>query len=158
VAEYAGQVGNQYVYNGMDFKSHGVELQASGEALPGLDLLAGYTYVRIDDDNGDHARKYVPTHTFRGMATYRLPMMPKARVGGRLTWQSGIEAESASNVDQDAYALVDLLASYDIDEHWNTSLNLNNLTDRKYLMSLKSGASSNYGEPRNLTASVTWKY
>lgn len=158
VAEYAGQLGTQYIYDGVDFKSHGVELQASGEALPGLDLLAGYTYVRIDDDNGDHARKYVPTHTFRGMATYRLPMMPKARVGGRLTWQSGIEAESASNVDQDAYALVDLLASYDIDEHWNTSLNLNNLTDRKYLMSLKSGASSNYGEPRNLTASVTWKY
>ena len=158
VAEYAGQLGTQYIYEGVDVKSHGVELQASGEALPGLDLLAGYTYVRIDDDNGDHTRKYVPTHMFRGMATYRLPGMPKARVGGRLTWQSGIEADSASNVRQEDYALVDLLASYDIDEHWNTSLNLNNVTDRKYLMSLKSGASSNYGAPRNLTASVTWKY
>jgi outer membrane receptor for ferric coprogen and ferric-rhodotorulic acid len=36
-------------------------LQASGKVLPGLDLLAGYTYVRIDDDNDNRARKFVPT-------------------------------------------------------------------------------------------------
>lgn len=158
VAEYAGLVSNQYVYNGVDYKSRGIELQASGEALPGLDLLAGYTYVRIEDTNGDEARKYVPTHTLRGMATYRLPGLPKARVGGRLSWQSAVESDTNAEARQNAYALVDLLASYDIDEHWNTSLNLNNLTDRKYLMSLKTGTSANYGAPRNLTASVTWKY
>ena len=158
VAEYAGQLGSQYLYNGVDLKSHGIELQASGEALPGLDLLAGYTYVHIENADGDEARKYVPTHSFRGMATYRLPGMPKARVGGRLSWQSGIEADTTSVARQNAYALVDLMTSYDIDQHWSTSLNLNNLTDRKYLMSLQSGTSANYGAPRNLTASVSWKY
>jgi outer membrane receptor for ferric coprogen and ferric-rhodotorulic acid len=51
------------------------------------------------------------------------------------------------------------MASYDIDDHWSTSLNLNNVTDRKYLLSLyQSSGSTNYGAPRNLTASVTWKY
>jgi outer membrane receptor for ferric coprogen and ferric-rhodotorulic acid len=158
VAEYAGMLGSQYIYDGVDFKSHGVELQASGEALPGLDLLAGYTYVQIEDANGDDARKYVPTHTFRGMATYRLPAMPKAKVGGRLSWQSSTEDDTYSQVNQHAFALLDLMTSYDIDQHWSTSLNLNNVTDRKYLMSLKSGTSANYGAPRNLTASVTWKY
>jgi outer membrane receptor for ferric coprogen and ferric-rhodotorulic acid len=158
VAEYAGQSGSQFLYDGVDYKSHGVELQASGEALPGLNLLVGYTYVKIEDDNGNDARQYVPAHSFRGMATYRLPGLPKARVGGRLSWQSGIEDDTYSVVHQDAYALVDLMTSYDIDAHWSTSLNLNNLTDRKYLMSLQSGTSANYGAPRNLTASVTWKY
>ncbi|WP_371920852.1 TonB-dependent siderophore receptor [Pseudomonas sp. v388] len=158
VTEYAGQVGTQYIYNGVDYKSHGIELQAAGEALPGLDLLAGYTFVKIEDPNGDEARKYVPTHSVRGMATYRLPGLPQVKVGGRLSWQSGVQDETNSAARQNAYALVDLLTSYDIDEHWNTSLNLNNLTDRKYLMSLKSGTSANYGAPRNLTASVTWKY
>jgi outer membrane receptor for ferric coprogen and ferric-rhodotorulic acid len=160
VAEYVGLGANgQSVYNGLDYKSHGVELQASGQALPGLDLLAGYTYVRIDDDEGDRARKYVPTHSFRGLATYRLPSFPKAKVGTRVSWQGPVESDSNSAVRQNAYALVDLMASYDIDSHWSTALNFNNVTDRKYLLSLyESATSANYGAPRNLTASVTWTY
>lgn len=157
----AGQsvlVGSQYLYESGDYKSHGIELEASGEAYPGLDLLAGYTYVDIEDADGDDARKYVPTHSFHGLATYRLPGLPKARVGTRVSWQSGIENDSISDIRQNAYALVDLMASYDIDSHWNTSLNFNNITDRKYLLSLYSGTASNYGAPRNVTASVTWKY
>ncbi len=159
VAQYAGLLGNQFVYNALDYKSHGVELQASGEVLPGLDLLAGYTYVRIHDDNDNRARKFVPTHSFRGMATYRLPSVPKAKVGSRVSWQGPVESDSDSAVRQNAYALVDVMASYDIDQHWSTSLNLNNVTDRKYLLSLyESATSANFGAPRNLTASVTWTY
>lgn len=151
--------GSRFVYDPMDYKSHGVELQASGEAMPGLEVLGGYTYVRIDDDNDDRARKFVPTHSFRGMATYRLPGLPKAKVGTRVSWQSAVQSDTNSEVRQNAYALVDLMSSYDIDEHWSTSVNLNNATDRKYLMSLyDSATSANYGAPRNVTASVTWTY
>ncbi len=159
VAEPAGIQGSQFVYRGADFKSRGVELEASGEALPGLELTGGYTFVRIEDANGDEARKYIPTHTVRGSLTYRLPTLPQARVGTRIQWQSGTEVDTNSNVRQDAYALVDLMASYDFDDHWSTSLNMNNVTDQKYLLSLyQSAGSTNYGAPRNLTASVTWKY
>ncbi|MCD5971874.1 TonB-dependent siderophore receptor [Pseudomonas sp. CDFA 550] len=159
VAEPARIQGSQFVYRGADFKSRGVELEASGEALPGLELTGGYTFVRIEDANGDEARKYIPTHTVRGSLTYRLPALPQARVGTRIQWQSGTEVDTNSNVRQDAYALVDLMASYDFDDHWSTSLNMNNVTDQKYLLSLyQSAGSTNYGAPRNLTASVTWKY
>ncbi len=160
VAELTGQiVGGQYVYRGADFKSRGVELEASGEALPGLELAAGYTFVRIEDADGDEARKYIPDHVLRGSLTYRLPGMPQARVGTRIQWQSGTEVDTNRRVEQEAYALVDLMASYDFDDHWSTSLNLNNVTDQKYLLSLyQSAGSTNYGAPRNLTASVTWKY
>ena len=159
VGEYVGYEGGRSLYDPMDYKSHGIELQASGEALPGLNLMGGYTYVRIDDDNGDRARKYVPTHSFRGLATYRLPGLPKAKVGTRVSWQGPVETDSDSSIRQNAYALVDLMGSYDIDEHWSTSVNLNNLTDRKYLLSLyESATTANYGAPRNVTASVTWTY
>jgi outer membrane receptor for ferric coprogen and ferric-rhodotorulic acid len=159
VAESAGIQGSQFVYRGADLKSRGVELEASGEALPGLEMAGGYTFVRIEDANGDEARKYIPTHTVRGSLTYRLPALPQARVGTRFQWQSGTEVDTNSNVRQDAYALVDLMASYDFDDHWSTSLNMNNVTDQKYLLSLyQSAGSTNYGAPRNLTASVTWKY
>jgi outer membrane receptor for ferric coprogen and ferric-rhodotorulic acid len=160
VAELTGQIVNgQYVYRGVDFKSQGVELEASGEAFPGLEVAGGYTYVQFQDDDGDKARQYVPTHSLRGSLTYRLPGLPKAKVGTRVQWQSATKLDSNSNVGQSAYALVDLMASYDIDDHWSTSLNMNNVTDRKYLLSLyQSAGSTNYGAPRNLTASVSWKY
>jgi len=51
------------------------------------------------------------------------------------------------------------MGSYTFDENWSASLNLNNVFDRKYLLSLyQSAGSTNFGAPRNLTASVTWKY
>jgi outer membrane receptor for ferric coprogen and ferric-rhodotorulic acid len=146
------------LYATTDNKSHGVELEASGEALPGLDVLAGYTYVHIEDEEGDKSRRFIPTHSVHGMLSYRLPGLPQAKVGTRVSWQSAIQNDSYSFIRQNAYGLVDLMASYDIDSHWTTSLNLNNLTDRKYLVSLESGTASNYGAPRNLTASVSWKY
>jgi len=80
-------------------------------------------------------------------------------VGVRVTWQGPVENDADSAIRQNAYALVDLMTSYDIDQHWSTSLNLNNVTDRKYLMSLyNSATTANYGAPRNLTASLTWTY
>ncbi|PRA22361.1 TonB-dependent siderophore receptor [Pseudomonas poae] len=160
VAEATGAIQNgQYLYRGVDYKSRGVELEANGELLPGLSLAGGYTYVHIEDNNGDKARQYVPTHSVRGSLTYRLPGVPQAKVGSRVQWQSHTEVDSNSRVYQSAYALVDLMGSYDFDEHWSTSLNLNNLTNQKYLLSLYQAAgSTNYGAPRNLTASVTWKY
>ncbi|BAP40963.1 TonB-dependent siderophore receptor [Pseudomonas sp. StFLB209] len=160
VAETTGEIiGGQYAYRGVDFKSHGVELEAHGEALPGLELAGGYTWVRIEDNNGDKARRYVPNHTLRASLTWRLPNLPQAKVGSRVQWQSATEADSNSRVSQDAYTLVDLMASYDFGEHWSTSLNLNNLFDQKYLLSLyQTAGSTNYGAPRNVMASVSWKY
>ncbi|MEX3773840.1 TonB-dependent siderophore receptor [Pseudomonas sp. MYb118] len=160
VAETTGEiVGGQYLYRGVDFKSNGLELEASGELLPGLELAGGYTYVHIEDNQGEKARRYVPTQSLRGSLTYRLPSLPQAKVGTRVQWQGSTEVDSNDRVKQSAYALVDLMASYDFDEHWSTSLNMNNVTDQKYLLSLYQAAgSTNYGAPRNLTASLTWKY
>lgn len=159
VASTSVFAGSRYLYDTTDYQSHGLELQVSGEALPGLDLLAGYTYVRIDDADGERARKFVPSHSLRGLATYRLPGLPQAKVGARLRWQSGIENDNNSRIHQNAYALVDVLGSYDFDEHWSTQLNLNNLTDRKYLLSLYNNATSgNYGAPRNATLSVSYTF
>ncbi|MDN5515866.1 MAG: TonB-dependent receptor, partial [Pseudomonas sp.] len=46
---------------------------------------------------------------------------------------------------------------YDIDPNWSVSANLNNLTDEKYLSSLY-WTQAYYGAPRNVSATLTWKY
>ncbi|NNG63788.1 TonB-dependent receptor, partial [Pseudomonas fragi] len=159
VATYAGfnpALGG-YLYDGMSYKSDGIELEASGELAPGLQISGGYTYVYITDADNDRGRKFIPRNALTSSMTYKLPMAPKVKVGGSLKWQSKIENDDAPAANQAAYALVGLMASYDIDAHWSTQLNLDNLTNRKYLQSVRYGQ-SNYGDPRNVTASVSWKF
>jgi outer membrane receptor for ferric coprogen and ferric-rhodotorulic acid len=146
-----------YVYEAMSYDSSGVELEASGEVLPGLQVNGGYTYVYITDDDDNRARKFIPRHLLTSSMTYRLPMAPKVKVGGSVSWQSKTQNDTTTAAKQDAYALIGLMTRYDIDDHWSTQLNLNNLTNEKYLQSLRFDQ-SNYGDPRNFMASVSWKY
>lgn len=87
-------------------------------------------------------------------ATYRVPAMDKLKVGAAVRWQDDTHNGIA---EQDAYAVIDLMASYDIDPNWSVSANLNNLTDEKYLSSLY-WTQAYYGAPRNASMSVSWKY
>jgi outer membrane receptor for ferric coprogen and ferric-rhodotorulic acid len=159
VATYAGfdSALGGYLYDGMSYKSSGLELEASGELAPGLQISGGYTYVYITDADNQRGRKFIPRNALTSSMTYRLPMAPKVKVGGSLKWQSKIENDDAPAANQAAYALVGLMTSYDIDPHWSTQLNLDNLTNEKYLQSVRYGQ-SNFGAPRNVTASVSWKF
>lgn len=159
VATYSGydaSLGGN-LYDGMSFKSDGVELEASGELAPGLQVSGGYTYVYITDADDNRGRKFIPRHALTSTMTYKLPTAPKVKVGGSVKWQSEIQNDDTPAANQSAYALVGLMARYDIDSHWSTQLNLDNLTNKKYLQSVRYGQ-SNYGDPRNFTASVSWKF
>ena len=159
VATYSGfnpSLGG-YLYDGMSYKSSGIELEASGELAPGLQISGGYTYVYITDADHNRGRKFIPRNALTTSMTYKLPMAPQIKVGGSLKWQSKVENDDIPAANQAAYALVGLMASYDIDPHWSTQLNLDNLTNEKYLQSVRYGQ-SNYGAPRNVTASVSWKF
>ncbi|WPP02440.1 TonB-dependent siderophore receptor (plasmid) [Pseudomonas sp. HR96] len=159
VATYAGYDASLggYLYNGLSYKSDGLELETSGELAPSLQVSGGYTYVYITDADDSRARRFIPRHQLNGSMTYQLPMAPKVKVGANLTWQSKIATDDLPASNQGAYALLGLMGKYDIDSHWSAQVNLNNVTDRKYLQSVRY-AQSNYGDPRNVMASVTWKY
>ncbi|MEZ5702764.1 MAG: TonB-dependent receptor [Burkholderiaceae bacterium] len=58
---------------------------------------------------------------------------------------------------QDAYALVDLMARYTFNPHWNLTANLRNATDEKHLNSLLWDQNY-YGDPRNVSVTLNWRY
>ncbi|WP_263264624.1 TonB-dependent siderophore receptor [Pseudomonas sp. RIT-PI-S] len=159
VATYAGYNASLggYLYDGMSYESNGLELQTSGELAPGLQVQGGYTYVYMTDEDDNRGRTFMPRHLFTSLMTYQLPMAPKVKVGGSLKWQSKIQNDDVPEASQGAYALLGLMTGYEIDSHWSTQLNLDNLTNRKYLESVRYGQ-SNFGTPRNLTASISWKF
>jgi outer-membrane receptor for ferric coprogen and ferric-rhodotorulic acid len=155
VATVAGMKGATTYYKGTKgITSEGYEVELSGELLQGLQATAGYTFVDIQDAEDQHAITYSPKHMLRASTTYRVPGMEKLKVGASMSWQDDVYNGIA---EQDAYALVNLMASYDIDPNWSVAANLNNLTDEKYLSSLY-WTQAYYGAPRNASMTVSWKY
>ncbi len=99
-------------------------------------------------------------------AVYKVPYIQKLKVGASVNWQDDIHADidlagvGTVQYDQDSYAVVNLMANYEIDQHWSAALNVNNLTDEKYLASMMwaNFGQGYYAAPRNAMATVTWKY
>ncbi|MBB3191091.1 TonB-dependent siderophore receptor [Halomonas cerina] len=162
VAEPTGEmIGTQQVHKGVDgITSEGVEVTLAGELATGWQASVGYTYLEIEDAEGEATNTYIPRHLMRATTSYRPVAMDRLKVGARLRWQDDIERKrdfADGKTRQDAYALVDLMASYDFSESLTGSLNVNNVTDEKYLTSLKWDQAF-HGAPRHVMANLTWYY
>lgn len=160
-------------YRGIDgLESQGIELEFVGDVTNRIQLFAGYTYVDIEDADGNSAKPFVPEHLAQLRGTWRVPGVEGLEVGSKVRWQSSISqdqgvATTGPNAgakivtEQESYAVVDLMASYDFARDWNATLNVNNVTDEKYIESLKKfGASAQgfYGDPANASVTVSWVY
>lgn len=142
--------------------AEGFEIELAGKVLPGLQLAAGYTYLDIENADGSAARTFIPRHLVRTTAAYRLQSVPKLKVGARVNWQDDTYVQTATGrVEQDAYALVGLMARYDFSDNWSANLNVNNLTDEKYYASLYWADVTGqgfYAAPRNASVTLRWQY
>ncbi|WP_130802663.1 TonB-dependent siderophore receptor [Acinetobacter ihumii] len=146
-----------------DLDSQGVEVGLAGQLTDYVNLSFGYAQFSIKDKkNGGQARTYNPSQTLNLLATYTVPVLPKLKLGAGLRWQDAIKLQDVSLgtqnlIKQDAYALVDVMASYDVNEHISLQANGNNITDKKYLNSFPDGQAF-YGAPANYTVAVKFKY
>ncbi|MDR6232868.1 TonB-dependent siderophore receptor [Pseudomonas oryzihabitans] len=134
----------------------GVELELNGELAKGWQISGGYAYSVSTDENDKRIVTQVPRHSLKTFTTYRLPgLLEKLTIGGGFNWQSKTGSD-LKTYTQDSYALVNLMARYDISKNLSASVNLNNVFDREYY----AGASSYgvYGEPRNFITSLKYTY
>ncbi|WP_312933588.1 TonB-dependent siderophore receptor [Pseudomonas sp.] len=152
--------------------SKGIDLEATGEVLPGWDVMASYTLNLMK--NGSENTLYstvTPKHLLKLWSTYTLPgAWSKWRVGGGVTAQtasyvtgSAYRFDNQGNAidvtpydfSQSGYAIYDALLEYQVDDHWTVALNGNNLFDRTYYASVGTSEYGNYyGEPRNFTLTL----
>ncbi|MEN0105425.1 MAG: TonB-dependent siderophore receptor [Pseudomonas sp.] len=145
--------------------SRGVESEIAGELAPGWNVFGGYTYRESKDRDDKRIQADQPMNLFKLGTTYRLQgELNRLTVGGNVTWQSEIYklAQLADDnyykAKQSDYALVGLLANYDVDEHLTVGLNLNNLFDEKYYDGLGTFNAGSYGEPRNVMVNAKWQF
>lgn len=158
-AEYAGFANGRSYYSGVDATTTGFELDLSGRVTSIWDISAGYTQFRLEDEDGHDVRTYVPRRTLRLTSTVRIPFVPGLKLGANLKWQDDIHRDQGGGIvtKQKSYALLDLMASYEIDKHFNLIAKVGNVTDEKYLNSLL-WAQSYYGAPLNGSVTLQWKY
>lgn len=145
--------------------SKGFELEASGELAPGWNLSAGYTQFEAEDANGTAVNTLYPTKLLRTFTTYRFQgPLNKLTIGGGVNWQDSIyttalnPAGAPEKIEQDAYALVNLMARYDITNNLSAQLNADNITDEKYFDIFDAYGALTYGAPRSLTASAKYRF
>lgn len=144
-----------------DLESQGVEVGLSGQITDNVNLSFGYAQFSIKDiKNGGEARTYNPNQTLNLLTTYTPSALPKLKVGAGLQWQDGVKLYDStvnSTITQDAYALVNLMASYEVNKHITLQANGNNIFDKKYLYSFPDGQGF-YGPSANYTVAVKFKY
>lgn len=156
-AEYAGFENGRSYYRGVDATATGYELELTGQPARGIELSAGWTQLRLKGEGGQDVRTYVPRRTLRLGANARV--LPALKLGAALRWQSAIERDQGAGVvtRQDAYAVVDLMARWELSRQIALSAQLNNATDRRYLGSLL-WAQGFHAAPRhaNVGLNLTW--
>lgn len=143
-------------YEGAELKSSGYEIEFTGELTDGLQLAAGYTNFSIEDNEGEETRLFIPKQQVTLSGTYQVPGVSALRVGGLIKWQDDI-SDAAEVGAQGSYSTLDLAVHYKVMDNLGLSLNINNITDEKYLNSLYWDQGY-YAAPRNVSASIRWNY
>lgn len=142
------------IYKAVDAKSQGVEVDIAGQPLPGLQISGGYAYADIKDNDGNEARTFIPRHTLR-LSTVYSPLALKAlRLGVSTRFQSRIYNDY---IAQKGYAIVDLMARYQVTKNVSLAVNVNNVTNVKNWSSLQWDQAY-YGAPRTVRGTLGFSF
>ncbi|MBO9726791.1 MAG: TonB-dependent receptor [Novosphingobium sp.] len=167
VAESTGllnDVTGETIYRSVDgVISKGIDLDASGEVLPGWNLFFGYSY--LDVKGLSYQRD--PHHVVRLSTSYTLPgAWNRLTIGGGISSQSQTEWSTnpgrplsngkydATNLKVGGYTLVNLMARYQVTENIQLSANVTNLTDKTYYRQYGFYDGLIYGEPRSYSVTL----
>lgn len=150
-----------------EVRSRGIDTEITGAVTPNWQFSAAYTlllseYTKDASNEGKRFGPDQPKHLFKAATSYNFEGdLNKWRVGADVLAQSEtfnrVNVLTRGNAEQDAYAVVGLMAGYKFDEHWDGRVNFNNVFDTKYWQGIPTGSGSGvYGDPRNVMFSVKW--
>ncbi|KEZ77909.1 TonB-dependent siderophore receptor [Salinisphaera hydrothermalis] len=155
-----------------DIQSRGVEFTAKGDITDDLHVIAGYSYQDVEYQNdvasgsvtahkGDTPAR-TPNQLASLWVTYDFPKRISAGLGGHYVGKSYADGRNRLKVPD--YAVADAMVKADLGA-WSSTLegvslrvNANNLFDKKYVASCFGAQSCYYGEERNVTATVDYRF
>jgi len=141
-------------------KGRGWELEVAGELMPGWRVQGGYTHVVTKDSSGVRLKVDQPKSQFKLYTSWTPASLNQLTLGGGVTWESETYADWVSEsvrplATQKSYAVVNLMARYAFSKQLGLTVNLNNVFDKAYRTDLSG---HNYGAPRNIVATLKYKF
>lgn len=151
-----GSNGTEQAYKSMKgVTSKGIELEIGGEITDNWDISAGFTHFEAKDANKNKVNTTIPRNNINIFTKYTINDFS---FGAGVNWKSkGYSKSDTREITQDAYAVVDLMASYKFSKNLSTQLNINNLFDKTYYIGYGT-SSYNYGDPVNGILSLKYKF
>ncbi|WP_338647035.1 TonB-dependent siderophore receptor [Pseudomonas sp. ML2-2023-3] len=155
-------------------RSRGIDLELQGALTENWQLAGGYTYTQtkyVSDTNatleGQDFNRRLPRQLFKLSTIYALPGdLQRWRIGGDVYQQSQIRTSGGSGTTawqnrQGSYTVAGLVAGYKASEQLDLQLNVNNLFDRTYYVSIANGGYDPYdiyGDPRNMKLTARYSF
>jgi len=157
-----------------EITSRGVELEARLNPLANVNVLASYTYMDVEYSKdyigtaGINNRGNTPNAVARNMAslwtdyTFDQGLIAGLQIGGGVRYFGKSWADAENTLRIPSYTLYDAMLGYDMSrvglDGVGVRLNLNNLTDEKYVAACNSLNQCYYGEERNVMATLTYDF
>lgn len=145
-------------------RSRGVELTATGEILPGWDIVAGYAYTdaQITADNvftvGNRINN-VPEHAASLWTTYEIQegSLQGLGFGLGLFYVGERQGDLDNSFQVPGYTRTDAAVYYRGD-NFRVGLNLENLFDTRYFEAVEGPLRVFYGAPFTVRGTVSWSF
>ncbi len=151
-------------------RNEGIEVDITGELLPGWNVIANYAYTdseitRANDATQGNRFPNVPKHAGNIWSTYSFQneTLRGLKVGGGVTLRGKREGNRESDFQMPGYAVFNLMTSYAMKlgkTRVTAQLNVNNLFDKEYFPS-SGGFDRNrifVGTPRVFLGSIRLEY
>jgi len=155
-------------YNTGKNRVQGAEISLVGNITDRLSTQFGYSLMQseiLESVNEDNEGGRLANFADRsGYLQLRYQATDKFAFGSAATHSSEVyvgQPDSAANEDirVPAYTVVDLFASYKVNDRLNTRLNVGNVADRDYyLTAYRSGSFAYIGDARNAQLSVAYEF
>ncbi|MFY3433834.1 TonB-dependent siderophore receptor [Achromobacter mucicolens] len=146
-------------------RSRGLELEARARVTPQVDVIAAYTYTdaRVVQSNlpGEEGERFnTPLHAASIWTDVNLSewVLMGLKAGAGLRYVSARpDRPSSGSLGGAGYTLIDARVSYESGP-WLYALNVTNLTDKTYIPSICYNGACNYGEPRRIIGTVSYRW
>ncbi|WOZ76923.1 ferrioxamine B receptor FoxA [Kosakonia sacchari] len=152
-----------------EIESEGVELEAVGQLTDTLRLQAAYTYNDIRykkssaQEQGNRA-VYAPRNQASAWLSYdvKAGVLNGLTVGSGVRYVNGITSDRQNTHTLPSYTLVDLAVGYDLShvglKGLSAQVNVNNLTDKRYVAACNSLSYCYFGAERSIVGSLSYRF
>jgi outer membrane receptor for ferric coprogen and ferric-rhodotorulic acid len=144
----------------------GYELEIVGKITPQWNVSGGWSRYSARDADGVDVLAHQPRKVFNFATAYDFTgSLNGLSLGGGVKWESQPPVTAANpgtgvieNIGQPDYALVNIMARYDLTEQLSLQVNVDNLFDQTFFSGNSWFPGFVYGEPRNARATLKFNF